>query len=131
MDDDEFTEITSARPDLLNQPIYSPPPQPGMSVLSASMPPGPRQMPVKDPRELALSLRPNSQVVVFTSHDQTRRFTYTYAAISIRGKWYITGKGEWYGKNVFPHDEFINEVLCANEVTSIHVMRTHGTLYQE
>lgn len=50
------------------------------------------------------------------------RFTsggYTYAAVYVGGKWWITGTGRFFGKNVFMPDEFITQVL--QKVTSVEV----------
>lgn len=48
-----------------------------------------------------------------------RRFT--YAAVRAGDTWYITGSGEWYGKNVFTKAEFIDDVITHVEVTAIHL----------
>lgn len=49
----------------------------------------------------------NRTVIRFTSGN------YTYAAVYTGGKWWITGTGRWYGRNVFDHEEFVRDVLGA------------------
>lgn len=42
---------------------------------------------------------------------------YTYAAVYVGGKWWLTGTGKWYGGNVFDYEEFFTDVLaCATDI---------------
>lgn len=42
---------------------------------------------------------------------------YTYAAVFAGSRWWITGSGRFYGRNVFTNKEFLDEVLAeASEV---------------
>jgi hypothetical protein len=46
---------------------------------------------------------------------------FTYVAIYAAGRWFITGDGLFYGKNVFTYDEFFRTVLNRDEVENIAV----------
>jgi hypothetical protein len=71
----------------------------------------------KSPRGIESVLRQleDRGVLVFMSGRQR----FSYAAIGLRsGRWFITGAGQFYGKNEFTRDEFI-EVLMHDEVAEI------------
>ena len=104
--------------------IQSAPRRAGKASMSASMSAGlhsqsntPPRLITKTPREIESVLRQveDRGVLVFMSGE--RRFS--YAALGIRGgRWFITGAGQFYGKNEFTRDEFI-EVLMHPEVGEI------------
>lgn len=56
---------------------------------------------------------PNGLVIKFVSG------VYTYAAIYVGGRWYITGTGRWWGTNVFDHEDFIKRVIESSEKIEI------------
>lgn len=58
----------------------------------------------------------------------TSNHRYTYAAIFADGRWFITGKGDWYSKNVFDPEEFI-DVLLHDLVTDIRIGLEFTQLY--
>ena len=41
---------------------------------------------------------------------------YTYAAVYVAGKWYITGTGKWWGTNIFEHDDFVKAIGAATKM---------------
>lgn len=55
---------------------------------------------------------------------------FTYAAVLAGNDWYITGKGDWYGKNQFTNEEFINDVVTHDEVTAIRLVTETELLWQ-
>lgn len=107
-----------------SQPVVSTPRRAGRANLSAAMH-GQGDLPrlvSKTPRELESVLRQleDRGVLVFMSGRQR----FSYAALGVRVKssgdarWYITGAGQFYGKNEFSRDEFI-DVLRHDEVAEI------------
>lgn len=54
---------------------------------------------------------------------------YTYVAVNV-GDWYISGKGDWYGKNQFTTEEFIDDVVTHPEVTAIRLVTATELLWQ-
>lgn len=46
---------------------------------------------------------------------------FTYAAVYVSGKFFITGTGGWYGRNVFDYDEFVTDVLGAADKVQIAI----------
>ena len=107
-----------------NQPIVSAPRRAGKVNLSAAMHSqgGQPRLVSKTPHELKSVLRQleDRGVLVFMSGRQR----FSYAALGVRVKpsddarWYITGAGQFYGKNEFSRDEFI-DVLRHDEVAEI------------
>lgn len=53
---------------------------------------------------------------------------YTYVAVNA-GDWYISGTGDWYGRNQFTPDEFIDDVVTHDEVTAIYLVTELETLW--
>lgn len=96
----------------------------GKATLSAAMHSqgGRPRLVGKTPRELESVLRQleDRGVLVFMSGRQR----FSYAALGVRvgpsgdARWYITGTGQFYGKNEFTRDEFI-DVLRHDEVAEI------------
>ena len=62
-------------------------------------------------------------VLVWTSNSR-----FTYAAVYAAGRWFTTGQGGWYGKNVFEPHEFI-DVMLHDQVTSISFSQDFVQLY--
>lgn len=63
-------------------------------------------------------------IVVWTSNHR-----FTYAAVHAAGKWFITGRGDYYGGNEFTHQQFVYQVLGHSDVTSIYVTTDVQTLF--
>lgn len=55
---------------------------------------------------------------------------FTYVAVFAGGDWYISGKGDWYGKNQFTKEEFIDQVVTHDEVTSIALVTELELLWE-
>lgn len=55
---------------------------------------------------------------------------YAYVAIKAKGRWFITGKGEWYGGNDFDHDQFLS-LLRRPENSDIMVVHEWCELKQQ
>ena len=55
----------------------------------------------------------NGSVVRFTNGG------FTYAAIYVASKWWITGAGHWYGKTSFTHEDFTRDILSVCETVEL------------
>jgi len=116
---------------LADQPIYSAPRQAGKAssqlnqmanrVGAANM-----GQPTPNLRELdsLLYQARGGAVVVWTSNHR-----YTYAAVHAAGRWFITGRGDYYKGNEFTHDEFVMQVLGHHDVTSIYLTGDFTTVF--
>ena len=47
--------------------------------------------------------------------------TYTYAALFVAGRWYLTGNGYYFGGNVFTNEQFIESVLGGCDEGSVEM----------
>lgn len=82
--------------------------------------------PTPDLRELdeLLHQARGGAIVVWTSNHR-----FTYAAVHAAGKWFITGRGDYYGGNEFTHQQFVYQVLGHHDVTSIYLTTDVQTLF--
>ena len=46
---------------------------------------------------------------------------YSYAALYVAGRWWLTGVAGYFGKNVFTTEEFVEKVLSKNTTFDIEV----------
>jgi hypothetical protein len=114
-----------------DQPIYSAPRQAGkatnqLNLMASNVGRHNLGRPTPDLRELdaLLGHARGGAVVVWTSNHR-----YTYAAVHAAGRWFITGRGDYYKGNEFTHDEFVYQVLGHHDVTSIYLTSDFTTLF--
>lgn len=59
-------------------------------------------------------------VLLFDSRNEATRVTYTYAALYIANKWWLTGAANYYGTNAFTHQRFV-ELVATKEIHNVRV----------
>jgi hypothetical protein len=55
---------------------------------------------------------------------------FTYAAVYADNRWFITGRGGFYGGNEFSHNDFVYHVLGAPEVTSLFICNKFNHIFE-